>query len=101
MFILCGCFQRIIVKWEELGIIFLELGFGPNEYFIKFYIGIKIPVVLCNRILKKCTGIRPLGFCCFFITEGAVFISHRLLQVILCSCLTGTGQGKEKRKEYN
>jgi hypothetical protein len=81
-----------------LGIVFPELGFGPDEHFIQFIIGIKIPVVLSNGILEKCTGIRPLGGGCFFITQGAVLIFIRFLQVILNPSRPKTVQEKEKEK---
>jgi hypothetical protein len=95
------CLECIIVEGQELGIIFFELGLGPNQYVVQFIIGIVIKIIMGDGILKKFPGNRPFGGGCFFITQGAVFVFVRFLKVIIHPYLPGSVQIEKNRKKYN
>jgi hypothetical protein len=95
------CLERVIVKGQELGIIFFKLRFGPGQYIIQFIIGIEIEIILGDCILKKCPGNIPFGGGCFFISQGTVFVLVRFLHIIVHPNLPGSVQIEKKRKKYN
>jgi hypothetical protein len=91
-FISGGCFERIIIKGKELGIIFFELGFGTGQHVIQLVIGIEIKIIMGNGILKKFPGNFPLRCGCFFIPEGSVLVPVWFFQVIIHPYLPGSVQ---------
>jgi hypothetical protein len=77
------CLERVIVKGQELGVIFLELRFGPGQYIIQFIIGIEIEIILGDCILKKCLGNSTFGCRCFLITMCTFFVFLYFLHIMI------------------
>jgi hypothetical protein len=93
-----GCIRSKVIKGEEAGIIFAELGFGPGDDHFDLLVRVIVIIIVGDIILDEVTELPEfLAVVGGFGREDAVFPFWRFFEVIVNAYLTGGSPEKQKK----